>query len=232
MKNVWPIDPLTWLTNTFLRHGGLFVTGTDTDVGKTWVACLLARELRENGHKVGVMKPAESGMNQDAVLLKKASGSSAPLRRIRPYHFKAALAPALAAAAEGKMVKLGTIRRAFQGLRRTHDGVLVEGAGGLLVPLSRDALVADLAVILGLPLLVVARPGLGTINHSLLTLSEARRRGLRPAAVVLNGRHKAGDRSVLGNAQAIVKYGKVPVIGPLGWLAPSLGPTPFLMPPS
>ena len=230
MKKIWPIDPLTWLTNTFLRHGGLFITGTDTGVGKTCVSCLLARELVENGHKVGVMKPAESGANQDASLLKKASGSAASLARIRPYHFKAALAPALAAEAEGKVVKLPVIRRAFQGLRKSHDGMLVEGAGGLLVPLSHNALVADLAVILGLPLLSVARPGLGTSNHALLTLGEARRRGLRTAAVLLNGRHRASDQSVRGNARAIAKYGKVPVIGPLAWGAKSLETASFEMP--
>src|SRR4051812_40905540 len=99
MTTYWPVDALTWLTNTFLRHGGLFVTGTDTDVGKTYVSCLLARALSENGHKVGVMKPAESGGNRDAELLKKASGSAASLKAIRPYRFKAALAPGLAAEA-------------------------------------------------------------------------------------------------------------------------------------
>jgi dethiobiotin synthetase len=232
MPTVWPIDPLTWLTNNFLRHGGLFVTGTDTGIGKTYVGCLLARELAENGHTVGVMKPAESGANNDAEMLKRASRSTAPLSRIRPYRFKAALAPGLAAEREGRKLSLEKIRAEFGRLAKGHDGVLVEGAGGLLVPLAGEALVADLAALLGLPLLIVARPGLGTINHSLLTLAEARRRGLSTVAVLLNGRAAKGDISALGNAEAIARYGKVPVIGPLAWRARSLGQARLWMPAS
>jgi dethiobiotin synthetase len=232
MNKFWPVDSLTWLTNTFLRHGGLFITGTDTDVGKTYVGCMLARDLRQNGHIVGVMKPAESGANKDAELLKRASGSRASLAQIRPYHFRAALAPGLAAELEGKRVSLPQIKRGFKRLLAGHDGVLVEGAGGLLVPLAGPALVVDLAVQLGLPLLIVARAGLGTINHSLLTLSEARRRGLRPAAVVLNGKAVPGDLSARGNAQAIARYGKVPVIGPLPWKSKSLADAVLTLPPS
>jgi dethiobiotin synthetase len=230
MKRYWPVDSLTWLTNTFLRHAGLFVSGTDTGVGKTFVGCLLAEELRLNGHSVAVMKPAESGANNDAELLKAASKCRASLAQIRPYRFKAALAPAMAAELEGKKVSLARIKSLFRTLSRGHDGVLVEGAGGLMVPLNGELLVADLALQLGLPLLLAARPGLGTINHCLLCLSEARRRGLKVAAVILNGKSDSTDDSVSRNAAAIVKYGKVPVIGPLKWKAKSLGSAPLLLP--
>jgi dethiobiotin synthetase len=210
------------LSKIFKRHKGLFVTGTDTDVGKTYVACLLARQWVKEGLRVGVMKPAESGGNQDAALLKRAAGSQAALEQIRPYYFKAALAPGVAAAKEGRRVSLARIVKGLKALQQGQDGVLLEGAGGLLVPLSGELLVADLARECRLPLLIVARAGLGTINHTLLTLAEARRRGLAVAAVVLNGRAKAGDASPRHNADSIKKLGKVPVFGPLSWGAKSL----------
>lgn len=210
-------SPLNLIRGAFLRHGGIFVTGTDTGVGKTYVACLLARELKSSGLKVGVMKPAESGANQDAELLRRASGTLTPLDQIRPYHFKAPLAPGLAAAKEGAQVDMERLRRAFKAIQKAHDGVLVEGAGGLLVPMAGKKLVADLAKSLGLPLIIIARPGLGTINHSLLSLAEARRRGLEVLAVILNGRAKKSDLSAAGNAAAIAKFGKVKVLGPLAW---------------
>jgi dethiobiotin synthetase len=227
-----PFDSFAWLRGQFLRQGGIFVTGTDTGVGKTYVACLLARSLRLDGCRVGVMKPAESGGNRDAELLKKASGTKTPIAEIRPYRFKAALAPGLAAEAEARRVSLSRIGSGFRRIQAAHDGVLVEGAGGLLVPLAGQAMVADLAELLELPLLIVARPGLGTINHSLLSLSEARRRGLKPAAVVLNGKSAFNDASVAGNARAIARYGKVPVIGPLKWGAKNLASAPFSLPES
>ncbi len=206
-----------FLRRAFLRHGGLFVTGTDTGVGKTHVACWLARELAASGIRVGVMKPAESGSNRDALMLRRASGTAAPLSLIRPFHFKAPLAPALAAAREGRKLSLAKLMRAFHGLKASHQGLVVEGAGGLLVPMSGHKMVADVAGMMRLPLLLVARPGLGTINHTLLSLAEARRRGLKVACVVLNGRLKKGDISARSNPAAIARYGKVKVVGPLPW---------------
>jgi dethiobiotin synthetase len=231
MSKFLPLDPLAWLTNTFLRHGGLFVTATDTGVGKTYLSCLIANEFRENGLDVGVMKPCESGSNDDAERLKRASASRDPLSLIRPYRFKAALAPGLAAELEGRTISLKMIRQTFRDLRAKHDGILVEGAGGLMVPLSKTEMVVDLAKRLALPILIVSRPGLGTINHSLLSLAEARRRGLTPAAVLINGKSASGDLSVAGNAAAIARYGKVPVIGPLKWGLKSLAGTKLWMPP-
>jgi dethiobiotin synthetase len=191
---------------------GYFVTGTDTGVGKTWVACRLAEAARAKGLRVGVLKPAESGMGGDAAALKKASGCPLPLEMLRPYAFKQPLAPAVAAALEGKRVVLGPIKRAFKTITEASDFVLVEGAGGLLVPYGPRLDGAALAKALGLPVLIVARKGLGTINHSLLTLEAARKRGLDVAAVVLSAPSQAGDPSVSTNARQIARLGRVRVL--------------------
>ena len=201
-----------------LRKGpGLFVTGTDTGVGKTWVACRLAEAMRKEGLRVGVFKPAESGDGGDAAALAKAAGCVLPLGLIRPYAFKRPLAPAVAAELEGKRVSLSLLKQAFGVIQEVSDWVLVEGAGGLLVPYAKGLDGAALAKALGLPLLIVARPGLGTINHCLLTLEAARKRELKVLGVLLNGKAQPGDASVRSNARVIAQLGKVPVYGPLPW---------------
>lgn len=197
---------------SLLEGPGYFVTGTDTGVGKTRVACGLAGAARARGLRVGVLKPAESGDGGDALALKKASACPLPLELIRPYAFRAALAPAVAAAQEGKRVLMQPILKAFKAVSSISDFVLVEGAGGLLVPYGPGLDGASLAKAMGLPLLIVARRGLGTINHSLLTLEAARARGLRVAAVVLSAPGRKGDPSVAGNARQIARLGKVRVL--------------------
>lgn len=199
------------LLREVVRHRGAFITGTDTGIGKTWVACRLAEALRERGLRVGVFKPAESGDGGDALKLKRAAGSLLPLELIRPYHFKRPLAPAVAAKLEERRVSLDALRMSFEQVRRGSDLVLIEGAGGLLVPYGPRLDGAGVAKALGLPLLIVARPGLGTINHSLLTLEAARQRRLKLVGVLLNGSAKAGDRSVRQNASVIASLGKVAV---------------------
>ena len=194
-----------------LTGPGYFVTGTDTGVGKTWVSCRLAEAARAKGLRVGVLKPAESGQGGDAVALKRASACPLPLAVLRPYAFKDALAPAVAAARAGRRVSLSAIVRAFKTVMSVSDFMLVEGAGGLLVPYGRGLDGASIAKALGLPLLVVARPGLGTINHCLLTLEAARMRGLQVRAVVLSGPAPTRDASVLSNAGQIAKLGGVEV---------------------
>lgn len=198
---------------------GCFVSGTDTGVGKTWAACRLAEAWAAQGLRVGVFKPAESGDGGDAKALLKASGSGLALDLVRPYAFKRPSAPAVAAAQEGKRVSLARLKRDFTRIRAVSDRVLVEGAGGLLVPYGPGLDGAALAKALGLPLLIVARAKLGTLNHSLLTLEAARRRGLKVGAVLLNGPHEAGDPSIRSNAAVLRRLGKVKVIGPLPWKA-------------
>jgi dethiobiotin synthetase len=172
---------------------GIFVTGTDTGVGKTLVASALARFLAERGKKVGVMKPVETGVadssttGADAELLMWASDSREEIERISPYRLARPLAPSLAAEQEGIRIDLDVLTGAARRLGESHDFLLIEGAGGLMVPLSGGLLMADLIRRLGLPLLVVCRPGLGTINHTLLTVFCARTMNLPIAGFIING---------------------------------------------
>ena len=176
---------------------GFFVTGTDTGVGKTVVACALVRQLADRGVDVGAMKPIETGVGDegplDARALQAAAGGVDTLDDVCPQRFALPAAPTVAAAAEGRQVEVWAIRRAYELLSARHDCVVVEGAGGLLVPASEEHSMADLARELELPLLVVARATLGTINHTLLTLEAAVARGLSVAGVVIS--HSAGALS-------------------------------------
>jgi len=171
---------------------GLFVTGTDTGVGKTLVAAALAKVLRESGVKVGVMKPAETGVAEldklgpDARLLKWAANSQLADVDICPYRLKIPIAPAVAAVKEKIRVDYNGLVQQAKQLIEQHDFSIIEGAGGLMVPLAGGFLIADFARALGLPLLVVSRPNLGTINHTLLTLFAARNFELPVAGYLIN----------------------------------------------
>lgn len=171
---------------------GLFVTGTDTGVGKTLIAAALANFLVERKLKVGVMKPAESGVDNpaqlgpDASLLKWAANSSLRDEQISPYRLKAPLAPAVAASREQIRIDYSSLLQQTQQIISEHDFTIIEGAGGLMVPLAGGLLMADYARALGLPLLVVCRPNLGTINHTLLTLFSARNMDLPIAGYMIN----------------------------------------------
>lgn len=174
---------------------GLFITGTDTEVGKTYVACGIVRELTRRGVVVGTYKPAVSGAEFDAEYnpfwrdvedLWSAAGEVYPRERIGPQCFRAPLAPPAAARRENRRVDEAQLRSGAQWWRDRCEVLIVEGAGGLLSPISDSDTVADLAVDLGFPLILVARLGLGTINHTLLTLEVAEKRGLNVAGIVLN----------------------------------------------
>ncbi|WP_347244629.1 dethiobiotin synthase [Thermogutta sp.] len=175
---------------------GLFITGTDTGVGKTYVGALIARELVQAGLRVGVYKPAASGcvrekgelISEDAVTLWEAAGKPLSLEEVCPQRFEAPLAPHLAARLEGKAVNPELLREGLRPWLEWADVVLIEGAGGLMSPISDEDYVADLAYEFGYPLLVVSKNVLGTINHTLLTLIAATtfREGLDIAGIVLN----------------------------------------------
>lgn len=172
---------------------GIFVTGTDTGVGKTVVSAALALFLRERGLKVGVCKPVETGVSDpadlgpDASLLKWAAGSSDPPEAISPWRLQAPLAPSIAAGREGVRIAPGELTDAVRAVSQGKDFVIVEGAGGLMVPVNGGFLIADLAKSLALPLLVVCRPGLGTLNHTLLTVFAARGMDIPLAGFIVNG---------------------------------------------
>jgi dethiobiotin synthetase len=168
----------------------LFVTGTDTGVGKTFVTTALARGLRAAGIDVGVMKPIETGVPpdgpEDARALRRAAAVDDPLELVCPVRFALPASPEAAARAESRTVPLAAIRDAYATLAGRHAFMLVEGAGGLLVPIDGAIDMADLARSLGLPILLVARANLGTVNHTRLSLEAAERRGLEVFGVVLS----------------------------------------------
>ena len=206
--------------------GGLFITGTDTGVGKTVVTAALALALRGRGLRVGVMKPVESGcprvngtlLPQDAVFLREASGSTMPLELINPYALERPLAPALAAEMEGVSIQLDRIEAAYCTLASAHDFVLVEGAGGLLAPLTGELRMVELACALGLPVLVVARNVLGAINHASLTVEAARGAGLQVAGVVLNNPSPADGAAEGTNAASLRRWVSTPFLGEMSYL--------------
>ena len=197
---------------------GLFVTGTDTGVGKTRAATALAHALATRGVDVRVRKPAESGvpdgpdgpMPQDAAALRLAAGAREPLSTVCAYALRAALSPERAAELEGVELVLDDLLAAARG--DVGDGfALVEGAGGFYSPVARGALNADLAQALGLPVLVVAADRLGTINHTLLTVEAVRARGLDVAAVVLNQPAPSSDAE-MDNAGELARWLGRPVV--------------------
>ena len=202
---------------------GLFVTATDTGVGKTEIACALLRAARAAGIDAVGMKPAQAGETpgepSDAERLREASDRVEPLEAICPYSLAAPLAPAVAARLEGRTIELARIVAAARALAARHAAIVVEGAGGLLVPLTERETYADLAVALALPVVVVARAGLGTVNHAALTVEALRRRGLSVAAIVLNRAAPADDPSVPHNAAEIARLTGCDVIGPTPFLA-------------
>jgi len=203
-----------------MNLSGLFITGTDTNVGKTVVATAIVRQLREAGVRVGAYKPAASGAVErldgnlvwdDVEQLSQALGDEYPAERICPQRFAAPLAPPLAAGAEGRSVDRRLLREGARWWQAQVDFVVVEGAGGLLSPLSHEDSVADLARDLALPLVVVARAGLGTINHTLLTLESARAADLEVAAVVLNPWPAQPSEIERDNRETIAELGEVRV---------------------
>lgn len=185
---------------------GVFVTGTGTEVGKTVVAAAIARTLSAAGRRVAVFKPAVTGLDElpaadgpktdicgrksarrraDHVVLRGAAGSRQGDAEVAPYRYGPPMSPHLAAELAGEEIEPERLRAAARAAAATGDVLVCEGVGGLLVPLSPGYLVRDLAADLGLPLVVAASPGLGTINHTLLTIEAARAAGLAVGAVVL-----------------------------------------------
>lgn len=203
-----------------------FITGTDTGVGKTLVAGGLARALVRSGLTVGVLKPCESGCGvsegelvpHDAVFLKKMSGCREPLDLLCPYRFEQPLAPAVAASFESSSIDMDRIRDIFREIKNTYNVVLVEGAGGLLVPVTEQHLMADMAHLLSIPVLVVARLSLGTINHSLLTIRQAQACGLTVAGVIFNQTEPVSGTAERTNPDIIHRYSGIPVIGQVSFI--------------
>lgn len=214
-----------------MKPYGLLITATDTDVGKTWVTALIARELRKTRTRVGVYKPACSGSEvndqgktvwPDLEVLHESVGGEFSIDRICPQRFNDPLAPPVAARNEGRTIDSRLLRTGCDQWAGQVDVLLVEGVGGLLCPISDTESIADLAVDIGYPLLIVTRAGLGTINHTLLTIEAAQNRKLPIAGVILNQCTPTADRSSSTNRDEIVARTDVPVIGTVEYGATSL----------
>lgn len=208
---------------------GIFVTGTDTGVGKTIVAAVLARLLSRRGVDVGVMKPVTSGcierngtlISEDAELLAWSAGLPGVGHDNAPYLLKAPIAPSEAATLDGIKIDFHAIRDAYVRLTERHDFVIVEGAGGLMVPLAGGLLVADLINTLQLPALVVTRPNLGTINHTLLTTYAARQMGIRVAGIIINSYPSEPDQAESYAPHLLGSLASAPILGIFPSLAES-----------
>jgi dethiobiotin synthetase len=204
---------------------GIFITGTDTGVGKTLVAAALALHLKKRGLSVGVMKPIETGTSpsrearSDAARLRSIIESDEPLGAIRPYAFELPIAPLAAAQKEGQNINLETIKRIYRLLSSRYDTMVVEGVGGARVPITPNISVSDLIKSLRLPVVVIGRSGLGGINHALLTIEALQRSRISILALVLNQTESA--RSAVARLQQrttleiLRKHAGVPVLGPL-----------------
>jgi dethiobiotin synthetase len=216
---------------------GLFVSGTDTGVGKTYVAALVARALAASGLRVGVYKPVASGcrregndlISEDALALWEAAGRPGTLEHVCPQRFVAPLAPHLAARAEGCRVDAERLRGGLEFWRQRSDIVVVEGVGGLMSPVSDEDYVADLAAEFEYPLVIVTRNVLGVINQTLQTLIVAAtfRHGLPIAGIVLN--HVAEpsaaasiDPSIHSNRDELIRRAVPPVLAEVRWGATGL----------
>lgn len=192
---------------------GIFITATDTGVGKTVAVCVLANLLRQKGFLVGVMKPVQCG-GKDTLFLKQHLHLKEPLPVINPYFAKEPLAPNVAFGRQKIAVHRERIMQSFHQLQGRYDIVLVEGAGGLLVPITDDYWVVDMVKDLDCELVIVARPGLGTINHTLLTVEQARGRGLRVKGVIFSEATDAAKGvPEETNPEIIARLGEVAVLG-------------------
>jgi dethiobiotin synthetase len=212
---------------------GFFVTGTDTGVGKTVITAALIKAIGLLGLKACGMKPIETGclteirdqrseirdknkllIPLDGMFLKKMADMDDSIDLVTPIRFESPLSPLTASEIEGTSVDLEKIQKAYDDLSRNYDVIIVEGIGGLLVPIKRDYFVLDLARDFGLPIIVVSRPGLGTLNHTLLTVNYAIKEGLDVAGIIINySQPPEGTLAENTNPEVIKQISPVPLIG-------------------
>jgi len=208
---------------------GIFITATDTGVGKTLVTSALVAHLTQQGVDIGVMKPVETGVSRatkaqaDGARLQRAAGSHDPIAEVCPYIFQLPVAPLSAARAEGIKVRVATILRAFGALCKKHDLVAVEGVGGVHVPITETVDMLDLVQRMGLPVIVVGQSGLGGVNHALLTIQALRQRKIPIVGLILTQLRPVRTKIAQVQEQSTVtllrRLAKVPVVGPLPFRA-------------
>lgn len=218
----------------------LFVTGTDTGIGKTAFTCGLAQLLRSSGINVGVMKPFATGIQQkdgfqseDVSLLAKNSGVSDPENLINPYFFPIPTSPYLAARKLGKIIDIEVVLSSFEKLQSIHDVVLVEGIGGIMTPILKDYFVIDLIKDLNLDTIIVAGVQLGTVNHTLLTLETCKKYGIRIPGLILNNIGESGYvvkdlESDLVSLSGVDVICKIPQVDDVGMISQIMRESKFL----
>jgi dethiobiotin synthetase len=224
---------------------GFFVTGTDTGVGKTIIAAALIKAAGIAGIRACGMKPIETGCKKtggmrrgghadkneslirpDGMFLKKIAGMEESVDLITPICFESPLAPLSASNIEKKRIEMAKIKKSFARLANNYDAIIVEGIGGLLVPIKKEYFILDLARDLGLPLIIVSRPGLGTINHTMLTVNYALKEGLTVAGIIINYSHPPErDLAEKTNPEVIKQVSPVPLIGIFPYLRDLQGAT-------
>jgi len=204
-----------------VKRKGLFITGTDTGVGKSLVTGALAASMKSRGIDVGVMKPVETGCRrrsgkrfpQDASFLQYMAGTDDLLDEIVPYRLTAPLAPQVAAAMEGVRIDLNRIKQIYRKISSRHTVTLVEGAGGLMVPITQTHCMLELIQRLRLPVLLVSRAGLGTLNHTLLSLHCLARRQIPVVGFILNDPDGLKGLAVKTNPATIQHWASSPLLG-------------------
>lgn len=216
-----------------LMTKGIFITGTDTGVGKTVIAAGIIRALGRKGVKAGAMKPVETGcideggnlVALDGTFLRKIAGMDEPAEIVTPVRFSYPLAPMVAAELEGKSVDLDAVMRAYSMLITKYDFLVVEGAGGIMVPIKESGgsmitglipsafFMSDLIKSLDIPVVIVARAGLGTINHTLLTVMHAIGEGIEVLGVIINSNEPAGNTAAeRTNPEVLRRICPVPIL--------------------
>lgn len=201
---------------------GFFITGTDTGVGKTVIAAAIIKALQAHGVSTCGMKPIETGCSRvgnslcpsDGMFLKKVAGMEETVQFITPYCFESPAAPSVAAEREGKKFSIPTIKKRFDTLLNRYRSVVVEGIGGILVPIRKDYFLIDLIRDMDLPIIVVARPSLGTINHTLLTVNYALKEHIKVSGIIVNfSRPPEGSVAETTNHMVLQQISPVPIIG-------------------
>jgi len=206
---------------------GFFITGTDTGVGKTIISAALIKAIQTLGLKSCGMKPIETGCKQtenrkgtdslipsDGAFLREITGTDESIDLITPVRFENPLAPLPASEIEDKPIDLDKIKTAYRELSSRYDVIIVEGIGGLLVPIKREYFVIDLAKDFGFPIIVVSKPGLGTINHTMLTVNYAIKEGLDVAGIIINyTRPPEKTLAEVTNPDIIRQISSVPLLG-------------------
>ncbi|MFH1379772.1 MAG: dethiobiotin synthase [bacterium] len=190
---------------------GVFITGTGTEVGKTYVACGLAEALKRRKIDVGVFKPYSSGSREDAENLKKSAGIKETLEMINPVHCKYSCAPLVSAQLERKNLSLHKVMHAFKKLKKRYSYVIVEGIGGIEVPIAKRYFVKHLIKDFKLPVIVVAEAGLGTLNHTILTCNALRHMKVDVVGIVLNN-YTGTTAAEKTNGNVLQKILRIPII--------------------